>query len=118
VAVQASGRQSSDRSRRSPYPVDRLLPPEARLAAQFIYENGKGDHLTLYLRVDIGGESAFCDREDDGILAFDWSDEGSGYAMAAKADCELLLRVADIIYRQTAPDGARAKPPTAPGKAS
>jgi anti-sigma factor RsiW len=96
----------------------RLLPPEDRLAAQFIYENGKGDHLTPYLRVDIGGESAFCDREDDGIPAFDWSDEGSGYAMAAKADCELLLRVADIIYRQTAPDGARAKPPTAPGKAS
>ena len=30
----------------------------------------------------------------------------------------LLLRLTEIAYRQTAPDGARAKLPPAPGKAS
>jgi hypothetical protein len=37
--------------------------------------------------------------------------------IAAKADSD-LLRIAEIVYRQTTPDGARAKLPPAPGKPS
>ena len=96
----------------------RLLPAEDGPAAQFMYENGNGERLTLYLRVGIGGETAFRYHEEDGIGAFYWSDEGFGYAIAAKADRNLLLRVAEIVYRQTSPDGARAKIPPAPGKPS
>jgi hypothetical protein len=33
-------------------------------------------------------------------------DEGFGYAIGANADRALLLWLAEIVYRQTAPDGA------------
>jgi anti-sigma factor RsiW len=96
----------------------RLLPAEDGPAAQFMYENGNGERLTLYLRTAVGGETAFRYHEEGGIGAFYWSDEGFGYAIAAKADRDLLLRMAELVYRQTSPDGARAKIPPAPGKPS
>jgi anti-sigma factor RsiW len=96
----------------------RLLPAEDGPAAQFMYENGNGERLTLYLRAGVGGETAFRYHEEGGIGAFYWSDEGFGYAIAAKADRDLLLRVSELVYRQTSPDGARAKIPPAPGKPS
>jgi len=95
----------------------RLLPAEDSPAAQFMYENGK-DRLTLYLRAGIGGETAFRYSEENGIGAFYWSDEGFGYAIAAKVDRNQLLRVAEIIYHQTSGDGAKAKIPPKPGKPS
>jgi anti-sigma factor RsiW len=96
----------------------RLLPAEDGPAAQFMYENGNGERLTLYLRTGVGGETAFRYHEEGGIGAFYWSDEGFGYAIAAKADRGLLLRIAEIVYQQTSPDGAKAKIPPAPGKPS
>ena len=96
----------------------RLLPAEDGPAAQFMYENGNGERLTLYLRTGVGGETAFRYHEDGGIGAFYWSDEGFGYAIAAKADRDLLLRIAEIVYQQTSPDGAKAKLPPVPGKPS
>jgi anti-sigma factor RsiW len=96
----------------------RLLPAEDGPAAQFMYQNGNGERLTLYLRVGVGGETAFRYHEEGGIGAFYWSDEGFGYAIAAKADRDLLLRIAEIVYQQTSPDGAKAKLPPASGKPS
>ena len=96
----------------------RLLPAEDGQAAQFMYENGSSERLTLYLRAGVGGETAFRYHEEGGVGAFYWSDEGFGYAIAAKADRELLLRIGELIYRQTSPDGARAKLPPPPGKSS
>ena len=96
----------------------RLLPAEDGPAAQFMYENGNSERLTLYLRTGIGGETAFRYHEEGGIGAFYWSDEGFGYAIAAKADRNSLLRIAEIVYQQTSPDGAKAKIPPAPGKPS
>jgi anti-sigma factor RsiW len=96
----------------------RLLPAEDGPAAQFMYENASGERLTLYLRVGVGGETAFRYHEEGGIGAFYWSDEGFGYAIAAKADRELLLRIAELVYKQTSSDGARAKIPPPPGKSS
>ena len=72
----------------------------------------------MYLRTGVGGETAFRYHEEGGIGAFYWSDEGFGYAIAAKADRDLLLRVAELVYRQTSPDGARAKIPPALEKPS
>jgi anti-sigma factor RsiW len=96
----------------------RLLPAEDGPAAQFMYENGNAERLTLYLRAGIGGETAFRYHEEGGIGAFYWSDEGFGYAITAKADRDLLLRIAELVYRQTSPDGGGAKIPPAPGKPS
>jgi anti-sigma factor RsiW len=96
----------------------RLLPAEAGPAAQFMYQNTKGERLTLYLRSGVGGETAFRYSEDNGIGAFYWSDQGFGYALAAKLDRKALLQVAEIVYRQTSGDSGKAKIPPAPGKPS
>jgi hypothetical protein len=39
-------------------------------------------------------------HEEGGIGAFYWSDEGFGCAISAKADRDLLLRIAELVYRQ------------------
>jgi anti-sigma factor RsiW len=96
----------------------RLLPAEDGPAAQFMYENGSGERLTLYLRAGVGDETAFRYHEQGGIGAFYWSDEGFGYAIAAKADREMLLHIAELVYKQTSPDGTRAKIPPPTGKSS
>jgi anti-sigma factor RsiW len=97
----------------------RLLPADSGPAALFMYEDGKGTRLTCYyLSVDVGEETEFKYREEKGTSAFYWVDDGLAYAVAANTDRDLLLKVAEIIYRQTSPDGARAKIPPAPGKAS
>jgi anti-sigma factor RsiW len=96
----------------------RLLPAEDGPAAQFMYENDNAERVTLYLRTGVGGETAFRYHEDGGVGAFYWSDEGFGYAITAKANRDLLLRIAEIVYQQTTPDGAKAKIPPAPGKPS
>ena len=96
----------------------RLLPAEDGPAAQFMYENGDRERLTLYLRAGVGGETAFRYHEEGGVGAFYWSDEGFGYAIAAKADRGLLLHIAELVYQQITPDGAKAKIPPAPGKPS
>jgi anti-sigma factor RsiW len=96
----------------------RLLPAEDGPAAQFMYVNSKGDRLTCYLRTGVGGETAFRYHEEGGVGAFYWADEGFGYAIAAKADRDLLLRIAEIVYQQTSPDSAKAKVPPVPGKGS
>jgi anti-sigma factor RsiW len=96
----------------------RLLPAEDGPAAQFMYENANAERLTLYLRAAVGGETAFRYHEEGGVGAFYWSDQGFGYAIAAKADRDLLLRIAELVYRQTSPDGAGAKIPPAPGNPS
>jgi anti-sigma factor RsiW len=95
----------------------RLLPAENGPAAQFMYENGK-ERVTLYLRTGIGGETAFRYSEENGIGAFYWSDQGFGYALAAKADRDLLLRLSEIVYQQMSAEGAKAKIPPKPGKPS
>ena len=96
----------------------RLLPAGDRAAAQFMYQNSNGERLTLYLRSGVGGETAFRYHQEGGVGAFYWSDEGFGYAIAAKADRDLLLRIAELVYQQTSPAGAGAKIPSAPGKPS
>jgi anti-sigma factor RsiW len=96
----------------------RLLPAEDGPAAQFMYQNGKGDRLTLYLRSGIGGDTAFRYQKDAGIGAFYWSDQGFGYAIAAKADRDTLLRIAELVYRQISPEGGKAGKPPPTGKPS
>jgi anti-sigma factor RsiW len=96
----------------------RLLPAEVGPAAQFMYQNDKGERLTLYLRSGIGGETAFRYHEDAGIGAFYWSDQGFGYAIAAKADRNLLMRIAELVYQQTSGEGGKVKPAPPPEKPS
>jgi anti-sigma factor RsiW len=97
----------------------RLLPADSGPAAWFMYEDGKGTRLSCYyLVVDVVGETEFKFREQNGISAFYWVDDGLAYAIAANAPRDLLLKVANIVYQQNSSDGAKAKLPPAPGKPS
>ena len=97
----------------------RLLPADNGPAAWFMYEDGKGTRLSCYyLVVDVAGETEFQFRERNGVSAFYWAEDGLAYAIAANTDRDLLLKVAEIIYQQNSPNGARAKIPPAPGKPS
>ena len=97
----------------------RLLPADSGPAALFMYEDGKGTRLSCYYIVtDVAGETEFQFREQNGISAFYWVDDGLAYAIAANAPRDLLLKVAEIVYHQNSPAGAKAKLPPASGKAS
>ena len=97
----------------------RLLPADSGPAALFMYEDAKGTRLSCYYIVTaVGGETEFKFREQNGISAFYWVEDGLAYAIAANAPRGLLLKVAEIVYQQNSPDGAKAKLPPAPGKAS
>jgi anti-sigma factor RsiW len=97
----------------------RLLPADSGPAALFMYEDGKGTRLSCYyLVVDIAGETEFQFREQNGISAFFWVDDGLAYAIAANVPRDRLLKIAEIVYQQNSPDDAKAKLPPAPGKAS
>ena len=97
----------------------RLLPADRGPAALFMYEDGKGTRLSCYYLVaDVAGETEFQFREQNGIGAFYWVDDGLAYAIVANAPRGLLLKVAEIVYQQNSPEGAKAKLPPAPGKAS
>jgi anti-sigma factor RsiW len=67
--------------------------------------------------VDVAGETEFQSREQNGISAFYWVDDGLAYAIAANAPRDWLLKVAEIVYQQNSPDGAKAKLPPVPRKA-
>jgi anti-sigma factor RsiW len=97
----------------------RLLSADSGPAALFMYEDGKGTRLSCYyLPADGARETEFQYREQNGVGAFYWVDDGLAYAIAANADRQLLLKVAEIIYKQNSPDGDKAKPPPEPGKPS
>jgi anti-sigma factor RsiW len=96
----------------------RLLSAEGGPAALFMYEDGRGTRLSCYyLSVDVAGETEFKYREENGVSAFYWVDDGLAYAIAANVPRELLLKVAEIVYQQNSPDGAKPKLPP-PGKPS
>lgn len=78
----------------------RLLPAEGEAAAQLMYENPAGDRLTLYLRADGSGETAFRFMAGDGLSAFYWVDRGLGFALTATLERERLLEMAEAVYTQ------------------
>jgi anti-sigma factor RsiW len=78
----------------------RLLPGDDRPAAQFMYENGQGTRVTLYLQGAAREETAFrFDRRGD-VAAFYWVEDGFGYVISGALDRERLLAVAQAVYRQ------------------
>jgi hypothetical protein len=97
------------------HPIEgRLLPSEDAPAAPFTYENGSGQRLAL---IFASGSAA---RPRSTIMrraASEHSiDRTKALAMRSRprADRELRPRVAELVYRQTSPDGARARLPPPP----
>ena len=83
----------------------RLLPGERGPVAQFMYQDGKGLRLTLYVRVnpDDSRETAFRFALERGVGVFYWLDRKLGYALSGEVDKKELLNIATAVYRQLNP---------------
>ena len=83
----------------------RLLPGSSGPAAQFMYQDGRGQRLTLYLRTDGDGsqETAFRYARENNIGVFYWIDGSLGYALSGDLDKPELLKVAQAVYHQLNP---------------
>ncbi len=82
----------------------RMLPAVSGPAAQFMYENEKGDRLTLYVeRNRSGGETSFRFVAEDEISAFYWKDGPLAYVLIGRAGREQLLGLARATYNQINP---------------
>jgi len=82
----------------------RMLPAVGGPAAQFMYENKKGDRLTLYVeRNRSGNDTAFRFVDEDDISAFYWKDGPLAYALIGRAGREQLLGLARATYNQLNP---------------
>ncbi len=80
----------------------RLLPGESGPVAQFMYQDARGQRLTLYVRTDArdGRETAFRYAREEGIGVFYWLDGKFGYALSGEIDKAELLQVATAVYQQ------------------
>lgn len=80
----------------------RLLPAASNgAAAQFMYENKRGERLTLYVRSgEPGTDTAFHFNEQNGAAGFYWIDGGYGYALVGALERDKLLPIARAVYAQ------------------
>ncbi|GAA4413896.1 anti-sigma factor family protein [Quisquiliibacterium transsilvanicum] len=83
----------------------RLLPDAiGSVAAQFMFESGTGQRLTLFVRRDSSGaDTAFRFAKTDGLTSFFWIDRGFGYALSAEMPRETMLELAGAVHAQTSP---------------
>lgn len=83
----------------------RLLPGEAGPAAQFMYQDARGNRLTLYVRTTADGnrETAFRYAQESNVGVFYWVDGPFGYALSGELERPQLLRVAESVYRALNP---------------
>ena len=82
----------------------RLLPDAYRPAAQFMFENDKGERITLYIRhAPDNRETSFAYTENDGFGVVYWIDDGLAYALTAAADKATLTAAAKLVYRELNP---------------
>lgn len=83
----------------------RLLPGNQGPVAQFMFQDGNGQRLTLYMRSGAGEgkETAFRYTQERGVSVFYWIDGKFGYALSGDIDKTELLRVAKVVYQQLNP---------------
>jgi anti-sigma factor RsiW len=79
----------------------RLLPGHGKPAAQFMYEDGTGRRLTLYIRKEPGlDDTSFRFAEQGEFSAFYWIDRPLAYALAGRLKRDELTAIAKAVYKQ------------------
>ncbi|NVI81093.1 anti-sigma factor [Janthinobacterium sp. BJB401] len=81
----------------------RLLPGDGDgPVAQFMYEDGGGKRLTLYVAKERAGrqETAFRYTQEKELSVFYWIDGQLGYALSAGLPKQELGKIADAVYAQ------------------
>lgn len=83
----------------------RLLPASVTgPAAQFMYETGGGERITIYIEQDETGRgNDFEFTSYDGVSAFWWKDGPLAYVLIGKKDRDQLLALARATREQFTP---------------
>ncbi len=83
----------------------RLLPGENGPVAHFMYQDGRGQRLTLYVSSRKGDprDTAFRFSQEGRVAVFYWIDGKLGYALSSELDKAVLLKVATSVYQQLNP---------------
>ena len=80
----------------------RLLPGNTGPVAQFMYHDGSGQRLTLYVSTEntVSHDTGFRFSREGPVNVFYWVDGKFGYALSAGIDKGELARVATAVYDQ------------------
>ena len=80
----------------------RLLPGPDGPVAQFMYQDGAGKRLTLYVsrRQRAENLTAFRFAREGSVSVFYWIDRDCGYALSGDLEKPALSRIATAVYRQ------------------
>ena len=83
----------------------RLLSGPQGPVAQFMFQDGRGQRLTLYVSRTRGEprDTAFRFSQEDRVSVFYWVDGNFGYALSGEVRRDQLLKVADVVYKQLNP---------------
>jgi anti-sigma factor RsiW len=83
----------------------RLLSGPQGPVAQFMYQEAKGQRLTLYVsrQKGEGRDTAFRFSQEDKVSVFYWIDHKFGYALSGEIRREALLALATAVYQQLSP---------------
>src|SRR5882672_5199978 len=83
----------------------RLLSGLQGPVAQFMYQDARGQRLTLYVSRQRGEprDTAFRFSQEDRVSVFYWVDGNYGYALSGEIRRDLLLQVAEVVYKQLNP---------------
>lgn len=84
----------------------RLLPGSSGPVAQFMYHDGSGQRLTLYVANEhvSNQDTGFRFTQEGPVNVFYWIDGKFGYALSAGIDKGELARIATAVYSQLQPD--------------
>jgi anti-sigma factor RsiW len=80
----------------------RLLPGESGPVAQFMYQDGVGQRLTLYVSTDQAQntDTGFRFAQEGAVNVFYWIDGKFGYALSAGINKGELANIAHAVYEQ------------------
>jgi anti-sigma factor RsiW len=83
----------------------RLLSGPNGPVAHFMYQDGKGARLTLYVSGQRSDprETTFRFSQEDRVSVFYWIDGRFGYALSGEMGREPLLAIANAVYQQLHP---------------
>jgi anti-sigma factor RsiW len=83
----------------------RLLPGSQGPVAHFMYQDARGQRLTLYVSRQKGEprDTAFRFSQEDRVSVFYWVEHDFGYALSGEMRRDQLFRVADVVYKQLNP---------------
>jgi len=83
----------------------RLLSGPQGPVAHFMYQDARGQRLTLYVSKTRGEprDTAFRYSQEDRVSVFYWVDGNFGYALSGEIGREQLLKIANVVYKQLNP---------------